>query len=45
MRVFNAAKCRPRREPAETELREILEHLGADTAALQHPADKGAAAE
>ena len=45
MRVFNAAKCRPRREPAATKLQEILEHLGADTAAPQHPADKGAAAE
>ena len=45
MRVFNAAKCRPRREPAETELREILEHLGAYRAAPQPPADKGAAAE
>jgi hypothetical protein len=45
MRVFNAAKCRPRPEPAEAELREILEHQGADTAAPHHPADKGAAAE
>jgi len=45
MRVFNAAKCRPRREPAEAELREIIKDLGADMAAPQHPADKGAAAE
>ena len=36
---------RPSPEPSETELREILEHLSADTAAPQHPADKGAAAE
>jgi hypothetical protein len=45
MRVFNAAKCRPRREPAATELREIIKNLSADTAAPQHPSDKGAAAE
>jgi hypothetical protein len=45
MRVFNVAKCPPRPEPAEDELREIIEHVGADTAAPQHPADKGAAAE
>ncbi len=39
------AADRPAPEPAEAELREILEHLGADTAAPHHPADKGAAAE
>ena len=39
------AANRPSPEPSETELREILEHLSADTAAPQHPADKGAAAE
>ena len=30
---------RPSPEPSETELREILEHLSADTAAPQHPAE------
>lgn len=30
---------RPSPEPSETELREILEHLSAFTAAPQHPAD------
>ena len=39
------AAARPAPEPSEAELREILEHLGADTTAPQHPADKGAAAQ
>ena len=39
------AANRPAPEPAEAEVREILEHLGADKAAPQHPADKGAAGE
>ena len=45
MRVFGAAKCRPRREPAETELREILEHLAVAPAPSHHQADQEAAAE
>ncbi len=39
------AAHRPAPEPAEAEIREIFEHLRADTAAPQHPVDKGAAAE
>ena len=34
------AADRPAPEPSEAELRAVLEHLGADTAAPQHPADQ-----